>query len=523
MILPLARRGRPALLLALLALPAGGQALSPESKGLAFARQQFVRVRGEVRNFLAGDVDGDGRLDLVVSSTDLSGSAPTRLLSVFLQEKPGVLGDTPDGAAVVPEAVVWTLGRLDPGAPASVVYIAGDGVYRMDWRKGGWTPPVRFIAAAGLFTRPEWNGIRQWDFLRDLDGDGVAEVLLPERDVLAVWGRSAEGRWVERARLALPPETIVFTPQEGYFLINRIESFSVELQSAVPALYFADFDGDGRTDVIAAWEDEVRVFRQEGGGRFASTPQVFKLGVYSWDDLQFQGRLPKARRIFVGDVDGDGRPDVVVGVTNLKGLTVDNAVYVFLNRGGKFSPRPDQVVQTDGFAEPQPLADLNGDGRQDLHVAYISFGLQTAVNYLLFRRAPVHYDFYLAGPEGLPKKPSFRATLSYAADFTKPDSATGQAHVFADLDGDGRVDMAVTRSGKELSVFLGRGGEEVFSRAPDLTVEATVSYFLTAVDLEGNGRADLLFRYENMKDLNSAVGILWSRPAKATDKTRTVF
>ena len=64
----------------------------------------------------------------------------------------------------------------------------------------------------------------------------------------------------------------------------------------------------------------------------------------------------------VGDVNGDGKPDLVVANYG------DNSVSVLLGNGdGTFLPRPAYATGSSPFAVA--VADVNGDGKPDLVVA----------------------------------------------------------------------------------------------------------------------------------------------------------
>ena len=70
----------------------------------------------------------------------------------------------------------------------------------------------------------------------------------------------------------------------------------------------ADFDGDGKTDVVAAAGDGVRLLLCDGRGSFAPAPgSPFLTGMGTW-------------QLAVGDVNGDGKPDVAT--SNLEADTV---------------------------------------------------------------------------------------------------------------------------------------------------------------------------------------------------------
>jgi len=116
---------------------------------------------------------------------------------------------------------------------------------------------------------------------------------------------------------------------------------------------FADIDGDRIPDVLVPQEDGVKVFRNDGTGRF--TDITSKTG-----DL---GRLNAAAAcVAVGDFANAGRPDVFVGC--VKGPTryyrnTGKGVFVDASDGHGLANR---VFNTRGIA----VVDLNKDGVPDL-------------------------------------------------------------------------------------------------------------------------------------------------------------
>ncbi|MFD2238270.1 FG-GAP repeat domain-containing protein [Aureimonas populi] len=127
----------------------------------------------------------------------------------------------------------------------------------------------------------------------------------------------------------------------------------------------ADFDGDGNMDVVfVAESDEVhQLFLGDGEGGFTDASD----------------RLPASSQgngLAVGDVNGDGLPDIVVGSTgevDHGASTVPARNLLFLNdpeRPGHFidatqTHLPEADDQTEGVA----LADMDGDGDLDMVLA----------------------------------------------------------------------------------------------------------------------------------------------------------
>jgi FG-GAP-like repeat/FG-GAP repeat len=235
--------------------------------------------------------------------------------------------------------------------------------------------------------------------------------------------------------------------------------------SSATALALGDFDGDGRLDVaVASDTGSIAVAFGKGDGTFGasvSTPT---------------GHMPKAMK--VADVDGDGHADLVV--TNVefpasRGLPValgPGSVNVLRNEGaGTFAP---QVVYPVGNGTTDvAVGDLDGDRHPDLVVANtVSGSLAVLFN------------------EGDGR---FRATPKNYALGPQPTGVTASTAVaLADFNGDGKLDVVVTSeapNGANLEIFL-NAGQGRLTGTLDVAVLDAVSALATG-DLDGDGRLDL--------------------------------
>ncbi|MFL9582827.1 FG-GAP repeat domain-containing protein [Stenotrophomonas sp. AB1(2024)] len=171
----------------------------------------------------------------------------------------------------------------------------------------------------------------------------------------------------------------------------------------------ADFDGDGHMDVVFVAEDteQHNLFLGDGKGGFTRVSE----------------RLPatsQANAVAVGDVNGDGLPDIVVGNTT-EGKDGVAQPFLWLNdraRPGWFvdattTHLPSIDVQAQGIV----LADLDGDGDLDMAIAS-----QDPINRLLLNDG--------------------RGRFTDATDRLGPQipTETREVHVL-DANGDGRLDL----------------------------------------------------------------------------------
>ncbi|MBO9662078.1 VCBS repeat-containing protein [Dokdonella sp.] len=128
----------------------------------------------------------------------------------------------------------------------------------------------------------------------------------------------------------------------------------------------ADFDGDGHLDVATAnaGTRDASILFGDGSGQFA-TPQAVSIGPES-----------EPNAITVADVDGDGKPDLLVASSATGGQDfpppeLPGTVSLLINDGsGGFAPA--QVLSAgsgDGRAHDVAFADVTGDGKPDILLA----------------------------------------------------------------------------------------------------------------------------------------------------------
>lgn len=260
-----------------------------------------------------------------------------------------------------------------------------------------------------------------------------------------------------------------------------------------------DWDGDGHLDLVT--EDvfgDVIWQRGDGTGSFGSPVQLFS--------------VRDGRYFAVGDVTGDGRPDVVVGAQTST-YFVENTFTVGTNDGfGGIAGTTSYSTGTD----PRPvIMDVDGDGWNDVVVSAGQLASASPPNVLAFRNlgtgdggldttpvtllpgvdaqdltavdangdgmldlAGVGLSFGMGGP--------FLATRTGPATFTARQASSGQAFmgVFADFDGDGRVD-AFTSTDTDSKFWPGSADTSLhFAVDPTVTrVDATLSTDFSATVL----------------------------------------
>lgn len=227
----------------------------------------------------------------------------------------------------------------------------------------------------------------------------------------------------------------------------------------VNAIAVADIDANGQPDILGLVSTDFGGTATQG---YVSTRLQGPVGAFAMPTRFGVGTNPA--NLVVADVDGDGRPDLVVA------NAADQTVSVRLAdpaHPGFFEPA--LVLATPGRT-PLDVAvgDLDGDGKADIAVA-----ASGADNVMVFLQGATPGTFL--------------------APVTLPVGGDPQAVTVADLDGDGQPDIAVATTANAVSVL------RQIQFSPTLIAQSAVDYptgvqpvAIRAADLDGDGKLDLL-------------------------------
>lgn len=293
-----------------------------------------------VTTVATADVDGDGKVD-ILDTLDDARSSLSGWLSVRVQDsgRPGTyLAPIASDAGVNPGPLA--VAPLTPGGRPGVVVVNGpvNGTSPSGFGVSVLYPDP---AMAGAFLAPlqlATGGLVPLDAaVGDLNGDTWPDV------VVAVDGQ---------------PTLLLFTQTPVGHAFDPPVALSV---GGIPtAVAVADLDGDGLPDLVATTESgTVSILLQDKAhpGTFLAHADVPA------------GSFPVALR--VADVNGDGLPDLVVADYGTPDAPTTKGVSVLLNPSG--APGTFGTATTldvgDAFAASVAVADVDGDGRPDLVVA----------------------------------------------------------------------------------------------------------------------------------------------------------
>ena len=401
---------------------------------------------------VAGDVDGDGDLDLVVREENVFGVPGGRRLWVWSNDGSGRFAAT---ATIEGAPVPWTMADVDDDGRDDLIAATHQGSNLLVMRSDGNGGFATVLVVDGPFVRA---------VALDLDGDHdpdlaatsrVAEGLVVVNDGAGRWrsiarpwpGVGAEllasigdGDGDGRDDLYVEHVGVMSSRGDGTFAVASGPSIpGVATASGIDAL-LRDADGDGDHDLFCSGV----ILTNDGTGRFEVRHALSSRDSYS--------------RLVPWDFDRDGDRDVF-------GWSGDQAARILIADGGTLIGELVIPAPALCWSSSSALIDLDADGHEELVLACSNDAIACRWNGSL----------EVFGASRFPVLAELRGAIGLQS---------------VDLDGDGRRDLAAGFHDPSPVRLLLQTSSGIFVRH-DLAAHVT-SAILEAADLDGDGDQDLL-------------------------------
>ncbi|MBS1796330.1 MAG: VCBS repeat-containing protein [Acidobacteria bacterium] len=374
------------------------------------------------------------------------------------------------------------------------------------------------------------RGLQGGETLIDFDGDGQLDVARIDNSIAGYRKNARAGSSAKTVcRIAL------YHNQKGKFadVSNLSGELAEPLDAVGTSLIAADFDNDNRPDLLLVGYHALRLYRNEGGGRFKDVTEAAKFPNYPYLSIAAAA----------ADLDHDGDLDIfIAGFVNIDDERAELNDFVFPkewegapnlllrnNNDGTFTDvsAESKISQSkDGFdGKAVAVVPTDFNNRRDLDLVVANWGGR--LNFLSNQRDDTFRD--VAGELRLDKTDGWSAVAAgdvnkdgftdfffgtRAGDFTsagkpllaisdgkggfdlKPAPAgieDATAAQFLDYDDDGLLDLLVaTRKGLLIARNLGREFAPATARPFPNSKSFAGARRLLAADLDGDGDLDLL-------------------------------
>lgn len=247
-------------------------------------------------------------------------------------------------------------------------------------------------------------------------------------------------------------------------------AISIGITAGFTRSAFADIDGDGKPDLLVPYsnDDVFAIFRNVSTvGSIASTSFEPKMDFITGD-------TPFG--IATGDLDGDGKPDIAV--INYRGGQL--SIYKNVSTPGNIILAPKVDFTIPDFGHDVWIADIDGDGKQDLTITTSLAGMTVLRN---------------TTTTGVINASSFAPGITFATGPNPNPFALG------DMDGDGKLDAAIPNANAfSVSLLRNTSTSGIISFAPQVLLPITTgspvpgagSIFTTLGDIDDDGKLDLV-------------------------------
>lgn len=306
------------------------------------ATAQLPSFQDQTNAIAVGDVDGDGDLDVVIGNGYYD--EQNRLL---INDGSGTFVDATATQLPVSANATQSVALGDVDGDGDLDLICGNGY------AGGEQNRLYLNDGLGTFTDvttaqlPSAAEDTQGVCLLDIDGDGDLDLAIANRSFF--FGVSVNRLYINDGQGTFQDVTASHLPPGLY---------------GATAVAAGDVDGDGDQDLVLVDFGNYgpgalagRLYINDGTGTYTDVTATQMPPLSLWDNSQVE----------LGDIDGDGDLDVVIGQQE-RYCNACHQVPVLLNDGtGTFTDATGTLQPAGGWSSPSPaLGDIDGDGDLDV-------------------------------------------------------------------------------------------------------------------------------------------------------------
>ena len=442
--------------------------------------------------------------------------------------------------------------RLRPGVTFVDVARIGDRDRLITGEPGRlnvWDPDsvteFELVAVTTGFETPHQGEVPHVDVTRDVNGDGRVDLVVPGAEGFNVFVQTESGAFADPVVIGPPANLDPILGADGY----RFDPWSVS------RIHGFDYNGDGRVDLVSWKGDRFEAHIQGSQGLFGPNPWTFTVDArFDTDDITELATGAMTGRVLHSftDMNGDGIADMVIYA--LEGVQIADKRSAYevhfgahgSDGGVRFEGRlsPNGGDQSDGLVQFSSDIDVSiqTEGQIQLAMERLDFGgdcepglVVTSIEkkYLensIFKRIKgfmgddvwLNLAFYRMEAGRVPNTPNAtrRIQLDGAPSPREPgwvpldvvlmggkhalrenrddyQRAFNKNLFFGDVTGDGRSDLLVEWTHRELHVFAGVPGPDLFAPQPQkVAVELpNDGEYAWITDLNRDGRQDIVMHH----------------------------
>ena len=434
-----------------------------------------LNVQGDYIDCVIEDLNADGLNDgLFFHSTRQNGSI-SRYFSVFYQHAKGFNKQADYQFEISPGAVVYDVADVDPTPGKEILFFKNEGLFYYKMTDGRYDlSPVLLFETPSIFKLPDQAFLERLDFARDLNNDGVEEILIPQFLHYVIYSKQPESKQPDSKQTddEQMAGTYTMTATLDCSVLNSIKSLKGVSRSLIstfltPNTIIFDYNRDQLDDIVTLHDNYLKVFFQNNAGQFSNTDAAvinfeFDLTL-AYTSMSGPGHPHERDRLkdkigitSLTDLNDDGLLDMIVEKFTMKdgALNPKKQFQIYFgyvdpenpHNGGIFNKVPDHIIINRGLQIYSKIVDLNHDGKMDIYIPIIEIGVFNFISMLISGDIEITVLWYVMDDSGnYRKKPDFEMEVTFELD-TKGRKFPVSTFD-GDFNGDGRKDFLRSQDG----------------------------------------------------------------------------
>ena len=382
------------------------------------------------------------------------------------------------------------------------------------------------------------NEIPHVDITRDLNRDGLDDIIVPDIDGFWIATQLNNGSFSEPVKLGPPEPFLDKSALDETLNYREVGINALTIFWYLSRFHQMDFDRDGHIDLVFWNVDHFDVYRQDVQGMFSTVPETFTINVPFDTDgaysiaFGFSGenmfalisgfRENTKRRILHAfrDMNGDGVADMIIHTLKGRSLGKQHSLYEVhfgapIPNGTVFEQNANATIQPQGTAggllpwgySSQWLQDFDADGDIDILFRDVNTTVGGMARAMLGNSIAIDIALYHMENGTYPKKPTVRRKIRPNFDLFEKKRVFFPAVLLGDVNGDKRPDLLTGKDWQEMHIFLGVPGPELLAREPQKVAVAMPEdeRNIRLVDLNKDNKQDILIYHPSDSETHRVI------------------
>lgn len=339
--------------------------------------------------------------------------------------------------------------------------------------------------------------ISRVDITRDLNGDGLDDLILPDFDGFWISTQLNDGSFADPVKLGPPEPYLNKTALDQGRSYREIGINELTVLWYLGRIHQVDYNGDRCTDLVFWNEDHFDVYLQKAHGIFSAEAKSFNIDVPFGTDgaysiafdfsgenmfaLMFGFRENTKRSVLhtFRDMNSDNVADMIIHTLEGRSLGNQNSEYKVhfgkqTSNGLVFTRDVGMTIRPKGSAggllpwgySSYWLQDFDADGDLDFLFRDVNTNIGGMARAMVGKSIAINLEFFRMDNGSFPVKPTTTRKIRPALDIFETDRVFFPAILFGDVNGDKRLDLIVGKNWTEMHIFLGEPGPKVLAKKP---------------------------------------------------------